>query len=284
MWSLFPRKLRQTKPAVRKLTSVRPRLEALEVRCLLNAGSIDPTFGNGAGYVTTSTSTGTDGARSVLIQPNGDIVAVGNAVTSSTGVRVFAVERYNPDGSLDTSFGSGGIAFGPQAWGISGALYPAGTTNAGDIVEEGDYNSQYQVLARFNTNGTLDTTFGTGGEVMTAMPGMSLIGEAQGGVVVTSTGQIVALSFGDNQFVLARYNANGTLDTTFGQGGYFITSVADPSASLNDLLQQPNGDLIVPVEGSNGAWNLYRFNPNGTLDTSFGNQGIATVTPPGSPP
>jgi uncharacterized delta-60 repeat protein len=294
MWSLFGSNVRQTKPAPRKLTSVRPRLEPLEDRCLLNAGSIDPTFGNGAGYVTTSTSTGTDGARSVLIQPNGDIVAVGNAATASTGLREFAVERYNPDGSLDTSFGSGGIAmasFGSQSsMGSSGTLYPAGTANAGDIVEEGEYNAQYQALVRFNPNGTLDTTFGTGGEVLTAIPGMSTVeNQAYSGVVVTSSGQIVALSwdFNSGQFALARYNANGSLDTTFGQGGYVITSVSGGTLNNVDLLEQPNGDLIVCVgQGGNtqdSVWGLYRFNPNGTLDTSFGNQGIATVTSPGGP-
>jgi uncharacterized delta-60 repeat protein len=292
MWTLFRRNARQTKPAPRKLAPVRPHLEALEDRCLLNAGSLDPTFGNGAGYVTTSTTPYTDAAYTALIQPNGDIVAVGNAGTSSSG-HEFGVERYNSNGSLDTSFGSGGVAlasFGSQsAVGLSGALYPAGTANAGDIVEEGEYNYQYQILARFNTNGTLDTTFGTGGEVMTAIPSMSFINE-NGGVVVTSTGQIVALSIDGytNQFALARYNANGSLDTTFGQGGFVITTVPNMNGSgIPTLLQQPDGTLIVTTAqappNSANVWDLYAFNANGTPDTSFGNQGIVTTAAPGGP-
>ncbi len=155
-------------------------LEALEDRCVPSAaGSLDPTFGNGAGYVTTAAADGI--ARSVLIQPNGDIVAVGTGLNSSGSGNLFA-------SSATTRMAAWIPRSARAAWskralarnrliGASGALYPAGTANAGDIVEEGTYflqgtNLQDLALARFNTNGTLDTTFGTGGEVMTAFPGM----------------------------------------------------------------------------------------------------------------
>jgi len=280
MWLFFFRKRRQVSPARKYASPCRPRLESLEDRCLLNAGALDPTFGKGAGYVTTSINNYADYAHNALIQPNGDIVALGRADTS-TGAELYAV-RYNLDGSLDTSFGSGGIAlasFGSgTAIGPYSALYPAGTANAGEIVQEGAYNSQYQILVRYNLNGTLDSSFGTGGEVMTAFPGMSGVAALGGGVVVTSSGQIVALSDNtniNNQFALARYNANGSLDTTFGQGGYVIVSTGSANAG-GVLLQQPNGDLIVAY-GNNGVWDLYRLNTNGTLDTSFGNQGLVTI-------
>ena len=117
------------RPAFRRLAS-RPRVEALEDRCVPSAaGALDPTFGNGAGYVTTSTSTTADPAHSALIQPNGEIVALGSARTSAGGWD-FLAERYNLNGSLDTSFGSGGIAlasFGSgMARGPYSALYPRG--------------------------------------------------------------------------------------------------------------------------------------------------------------
>jgi len=280
------------RPAFRRPAS-RPRLEALENRCLLSAGALDPTFGNGAGYVTTSTSASGNESQSVLIQPNGHIVASGYAKTSSTGPVDFAVVRYNPDGSLDTSFGSGGIAltsFGSgTANGLYSALFPAGTANAGDIVQAGNYapNSitNYQALALYNSNGTLDTSFGTGGQMTTSFPGT---GGSIGckGVAVTGTGQIVTLgSNGGDQFVLERYNANGSLDTTFGQGGYVITTVPGGDAGAGSLLQQPNGDLIVQDAGgpndSGSTWYLYRFTANGTLDTTFGNQGMVSTAAPG---
>ena len=97
-------------------------LEALEDRCLLSAGALDPTFGNGAGYVTTSPTNGADDAYSALIQPDGKILAAGkayvmNAKQTVTTAQDFAVVRYNTNGSLDTAFGSGGTAlanFGPE--------------------------------------------------------------------------------------------------------------------------------------------------------------------------
>jgi uncharacterized delta-60 repeat protein len=268
-----------------------PRLcvELLEDRAVPSAGSLNPSFGNGAGYVTTSTTAYNDQAHSVLIQPNGDLVAAGSAATASGLMNSLNVVRYNPNGSLDTSFGTGGVALTTISANVAGpyaALYPSGTANAGDIVQEGQYHNQDQLLVRYNPNGTLDTTFGTGGLVMTAFPGLSPT-PFGGGVLVTSTGQIVALSSQSGEFVLARYSANGSLDTTFGRGGYVITSVASGDAGYPGLLQQPDGDLLVS-EGQGGndqasVWDLYRFGPAGTLDTSFGNQGIASASAPGGP-
>jgi uncharacterized delta-60 repeat protein len=286
MWPFTSSKRRSASTAAHYRGWTRMRLEALEDRCLMSAGALDPTFGNGAGYVTTPNALG---ARSVLIQPNGDIVAVGTALNSSASANQFSVERYNPDGSLDSSFGSGGVAqanFGSQsASGASGALYPAGTANAGDIVEQGIHTVQTVpndvqdlAIARYNANGALDTTFGNGGEVLTAVPGMSSLQTFASGVDVTSSGQIVALVCGSGEFALVRYNANGSLDTSFGQGGYVITSLSGQEGG--GLLQQANGDLIV-YEGQGSVIDLYRFNPNGTLDSSFGNQGITSVTSPG---
>jgi hypothetical protein len=91
----------------------------LEDRCLLSAGVLDPTFGSGAGYVTTSLSNNDDVARHALVQPSGNIVVAGTSIvpvttttkhkTTTTNELAFGVSTYNPDGSLDTAFGSGGI-------------------------------------------------------------------------------------------------------------------------------------------------------------------------------
>jgi uncharacterized delta-60 repeat protein len=289
MWSLFGSNVRQMKPAPRKLRAIRPRLEVLEDRCLLSGpGSLDPTFGNGAGYVTAPL---TGGAGSVLIQPNGDLVELG-ATPNSLGNN-FQAARYNPDGTLDTSFGSNGLAqanFGAGvARGPRAAIYPqAGTANDGKIVQEGYFlpsggGAPAQILARYNTNGSLDTTFGNDGEVMTTFPGITSLSWANG-VVLTTSGQIVALSGGDSQgrFELARYNQNGSLDTTFGQGGYVITTgVGGNSNGFYTLLEQPDGSLIVTTSNDGGTWYLYGFNANGTPNTNFGNQGVVTTTAPG---
>jgi uncharacterized delta-60 repeat protein len=295
MWFFSKRKTANAQRAGRVPLSFRPRLEALEDRCLLSAGALDPTFGNGAGYVSTAVTNSTDVATTVLLQPNGKILDVGQGQLvgkhDTFADSDFAAVRYNSDGSLDTSFGSGGIALASPPSIESGvavhaywaALYPnAGTANDGKIVVEGWYpvpqgknapSIPVLALVRFNANGTLDNTFGSGGFVTTSFStggtNLSVIGA---GVVVTSSGQIVECGQGNStDTVLARYNANGTLDTTFGQGGKVITM--GPGTSY--LIQEPNGQLLVVGNvGNSGA--IFRYNANGTLDTTFGSGGVVT--------
>src|SRR2546428_555208 len=109
MWLTSGRKRKNAPSGNRLRRAYRPQLEALEDRCLLNAGALDPTFGNSAGYVTTSLSSSNDSASQVLVQPSGNIVAAGTTTitvtttthhgTTTTIVPVFGVVTYNPDGS-----------------------------------------------------------------------------------------------------------------------------------------------------------------------------------------
>jgi uncharacterized delta-60 repeat protein len=298
MWSLIRRNVRPANPARRTPFSFRPRLEALEDRCLLSAGAPDPTFGNGAGYVTTSLGKYGASASSVLIQPDGKILVGGSDYAGTKNAappQVFAVVRYNTDGSLDTSFGSGGIATADfpgaliNGWRYSqsyaSVLYPqAGTGNDGKIVLAGGHETKNSgsifALARFNTNGTLDSTFGNAGEVTTSFPvSIPLQGGAHG-VVIQSDGKIVAAGGSTSGFVLARYNSNGSLDTSFGSGGEVVTSLG-ANSNVSTLLLQPDGKLVVAgdTQPSGGdLWEVARYNANGSLDTSFGNGGIVSGT------
>jgi uncharacterized delta-60 repeat protein len=274
-----------------------PRLEALEDRCLLSAGALDRTFGNGAGYVTTSETTGQDRAYAVLIQPDGKIVAAGNGSNVSKsgvgGPALFTVARYNPAGNLDTSFGKGGTAvvdFGsngsnPQvnAYGYGAVLQPDGKmVLSGSVVTKSKNGATQSAigLARLNTNGTLDTTFGNQGEVTTSLSG-SFNGYAvdypDTGVVVQPDGKIVAVEGSSHGFELARYTPNGSLDATFGSGGKVVTTLGTGSAYAASLLLQPDGKLMVAGEFDSARGNvpvLARYNADGSLDTSFGGGGI----------
>jgi uncharacterized delta-60 repeat protein len=178
MWPTFQHFVRFLLATNRRKTSSRPRvvtfrphLEALEDRRLMSAGALDPTFGNGAGYITTSFSTKADQADSVLIQPDGKILATGE---SSALTRSAELVRYIADGSLDTTFGTGGRVLEPYTGGTPhAALYPVeGTANDGKIVLAGFSLGNFSV-ARFNSNGTLDTSFGTNG-IATANFGSTL--------------------------------------------------------------------------------------------------------------
>jgi uncharacterized delta-60 repeat protein len=305
MWLFSSHKTRRSTSSRRVAQSLRPKLEVLEDRWLLSAGALDPTFGNGAGYVTTAPPNPSSvRGGEVLVQPDGKIIETGYGFASGKNGRItasdFVAVRFNTDGSLDKSFGSGGIALAVSAQngtnktgGVVGfnavyafwsALYPsAGTANDGKIVLEGSYPVQSGpntpfvnelALVRFNANGTLDTSFGSNGEVLTSFSaGGKTLGVSFGaGVVVTSTGQIVECGEQRNAYtVLARFNSNGALDTTFGQGGEVYT----PGPDASSLRQQPDGKLIVPASTSTGGAVL-RYNSDGTLDGTFGSGGIVT--------
>src|SRR5207245_811854 len=149
--------------------------------------------------------------------------------------------RYTTNGGVDTTFASGGEVV--TAWGKSGnasadaygmALYPnLGTANDGKIVLAGDADTgktgKQFALARYNPNGSLDTSFGSGGTVTTVIGSYQSGGDA---VAIQSDGRIVVVgeeaegaNFNPYYLTLARYNANGTLDTTFGSGGKVISHV-----------------------------------------------------------
>jgi uncharacterized delta-60 repeat protein len=272
---------------------------------LLNAGSLDPTFGAGAGYVTTSLSgtTSTDWGKAVLVQPSGNIVVAGQTAVSVTTTTkkgtttsqydAVGVVTYNPDGSLDTAFGSGGIVrqtfTGPtDARCNSAALEPMGTTGDSDILLAGNEENSLlgMALMRLKPNGSLDTTFGNGGQVLTYFPESTPCIETATAVTVMTNGQIVVAGdiAGQDSVLLARYNANGSLDTTFGNGGT-ATTVFSTYTVVSGIAVQPDGKIL--VAGSHGFPTnttspglLLRYNANGTLDSTFGSGGIVTTAIP----
>jgi uncharacterized delta-60 repeat protein len=253
----------------------RPCLEALEDRCLLNAGYLDPTFGAaGAGLVNPAIASETNSrpeglGQRALIQPDGKVLAIGGGVIS----------RYNTDGSFDTSFGSAGIA---NYSGNGGALQ-----SDGEILLASGSGSGGFGLERLNSNGSLDTSFGNQGVVTTSF----LASTAATQIVVQSDGKIVLAGGGGvksgnlyGAFELARYNADGSLDTSFGQQGKVTTYFGRFQVSADALLLQANGELIVAGDTDISApqeWLMARYNTNGKLDTTFGNKGIV-ITPSGS--
>ncbi|HEX8915690.1 MAG TPA: hypothetical protein VF796_25275 [Humisphaera sp.] len=188
---------------------------------------------------------------------------------------------------LDPTFGSGGAAFTNLAGGneyqtvvaAPGGKYVAGGSRNFD----GNIN---MLLARFNANGTPDTTFGGGtGRVITDFGGNA---DGISSVAVLSSGKILvagegADTFGQNaKLCVARYNANGTLDTTFGGGdGKADVSFGGSFAFGGSMKVLPSGKFVVAGTSYStatlGDFALVRFNANGTVDTSFGSSGTGKV-------
>jgi uncharacterized delta-60 repeat protein len=266
--------------------SFRPRLEALEDRCLLSGGVLDPTFGSG-GLVTTAIGSF---ARSyaVATYPNegtandGKIVAVGDAFAGrKSQTEYMAVVRYNLDGTLDRTFGGSG-----EVMTILGRALAVQVQPDGKIVAAGNSGGHFAVV-RYNPDGTLDASFGSNGEVITTITknsediGEAMVLQADGKIVVAGETNPMNTTYED--LALVRYNANGALDATFGTGGKVTTRFAAPLESGSNppkvkMAIDPNtspldsnsGKIIVVVVTQTAGGEVVRYNTNGILDTGFG--------------
>jgi len=241
-------------------------------------GSADSSFGSG-GTVRTQIGVGSE-ANALALQPDGKIVTAGY---SYYGNRTsYALARYNPDGSLDATFGSGGTVttpMGPQFdFAQALALQPDGKIVVGGYTHlPGDRTDI--ALARFNSDGSLDTSFGTGGKVMTGVPGYQFIFD----IALQTDGKIVAAgtdgppNFGF--FALNRYNPDGSPDTTFGTNGKVTTEIGSGRAFATGVAIQPDGKIV--AAGSTEAphpWTIgmARYKEDGSLDAGFGSGGKVT--------
>lgn len=253
-------------------------------------GSPDTTFGSG-GQVITPVGTGSsfDEAYSVAVRPDGKIVAAG--FTNNSGNVDFAVVRYNPNGSLDDSFGSGGKVvtdLGSSAdFAVDVAVRGTSTILAGrSLNNSGTFDF---ALARYDDGGNLDTTFGQGGVVKTDFsPGFIDFGEAvtvePGGkiVVAGSTRDPNNTAAGDD-FALVRFNADGSLDDgsgsdttpgdSFGSGGKVSTHFGSGNDVAYGVAVQEDGKIVAAGRARNDSGNddfaLARYRTNGLLDTEF---------------
>jgi uncharacterized delta-60 repeat protein len=223
-------------------------------------GSLDASF-DSDGKVTTDFGSATDQAAGMDILPDGDIVAAGYSNQGGTGYD-FAVARYNPDGSLDSGFDSDGKVttdFGSasdQAGGMD--IQPNGDIVAGGYSNQGATGYDF-ALARYNPDGSLDSTFDSDGKVTTDFGSASdQAGGAGSGLVIQPNRKIVAAGYSNqgatgNDFALARYNPDGSLDTSFSLDGKVTTDFGLLSDVAVDATIQPNGNIVAAGYSSQGA-------------------------------
>ncbi|MBK8465040.1 MAG: InlB B-repeat-containing protein [Chloracidobacterium sp.] len=244
-------------------------------------GYFDPTFGNG-GRVTTQIGTGdffADGT-SIAIQADGKIILAGFERSSG-----FALVRYNTDGSLDSSFGSGGIVTTPGGYAYSVVFQTDGKIIVGGYGNIG--NGEFFALVRYNANGSLDSSFGNGGKVTTSILGsaicLSLALQADGKIVAAGFATDTLSGNFSSVFALTRYNSNGSLDTTFGSGGKVTTPIGNTDDLAFSVSIQQDGKIVVGGHSNNGTdadFAVVRYLSNGSLDPAFGNSG-KVITPIG---
>ena len=245
-------------------------------------GGLDGTFGAG-GVVTTSLSGGDDTAYAVAVQPDGKIVAAG--LTQAGGHSAALAMRYNADGSLDTGFGTGGVVTTgfPSA---SSFFLGVAVLDDGRIVAGGSVttNPATFLLARYQSNGALDTTLGGTGFVTTTIPG----GDAYGwDMAIQPDGKIVLAGYfrtpTGGGFALARYNTDGSLDAGFGAGGIVTQSLSSTTDYAYGVNVQSSGKIVMGGQTAH-AGALARYNADGSYDNSFGpisSLNYVTTTVPG---
>lgn len=241
-------------------------------------GSVDATYGTNGFTATPILSTAS--ANGMVVLSDDTIVTAGYGTTSSG--TAFALVKYTADGALDTSFNGSGIVTtfvgdGCSAAGIvqqSDGKYVA----YGVVIIEGDPTI---MLTRYNTNGALDSSFGSSGVVTTLVDSSS---NAYAGALQPD-GKILIGGYASSDnyhFLVARYNAaDGSLDTTFNSTGDMpgtATLAVGESSIAYAIAVQPSDGKIVLAGSSDNHFALARFNTDGSVDTDFGDAGIVTTT------
>ena len=246
---------------------------------------LDPSF-DSDGIVTTDRAE-FDRMNDIIIQPDGKIVAVGNSgnvpLLPFLGPRLLdvMVARYNSNGSLDNSFGTGGIVSTDLGGPVDNAFSVALQADGKILVScRTDIDNQALVaIARYNINGSLDTTFGNSGIVVTSLNAFSsgdLAIQPDGKIVVSGT-TVVA---GAPVFSVARYQTDGSLDQTFDGDGMAQASSAGQQAPWGIALQA-DGKIVVAGESVGDQTDdfcLARFNSDGSVDGTFNGNGLVLTT------
>lgn len=238
------------------------------------AGSLDTTFGTG-GVATTAFGTGEDFGYATAIQADGKIIVAGSVDGSGTD---FAVARYTRDGALDATFGTGGkVRF--DFSGKSDVARAVAIQSDGKIVVAGSTvtasNEERFGIVRLTSTGSPDSSFGTGGRVVTAFTGSG--SDRAHAVLVQGSGHIVVGGFANFSatgldFALARYTSTGALDSSFGSGGTVTTAIRTNTGSdVVHALAEQAGKIV--AVGGEGDFQAARYTASGALDGTFGTGG-----------
>lgn len=312
MWSLFRRAARRPSSVGRSPGAFHPRVEALEERTLLTAGALDPTFGTSGTILNTfrQGDLGTEaGVRALLVYPDADthgnagkVLAVGllSLPSTNTTERDFALFRYHPDGTPDTTFGTNGVVTTDIA-GHTDIAYGAALDAAGRVVVAGyayhpisaTATAATFAVARYTPDGSLDSDpvsgFGpvdsaTGRHAGKLTTVFLTGGSTARAVAVQPDGKIVvggyAYNGSNDDFALVRYLADGSLDASFGSGGRVATPIGPGLDQARALVLQADGKILLAGSAFNGKdrdFALVRYQSNGTLDGSFGTGGKVTT-------
>ena len=270
---------------VTRATARRLSVEPLESRRLLAASSLDPTWGT-AGIVTTPIGTGNERIEASALQSDGKLIVAGST-TNVDGTKDVVLVRYSTTGTLDTTFDVDGkvvtalSSSDDVAYDIAidtlGRYVVVGSTTGGD-------GTQDMFVARYQTTGALDVTFGTLGVSRFSFTFSG--NDVARGVALDTSGRIVVVgetrgSDGSQDMALARLLTGGTLDGAFGIGGRTTTAITRGDDVAEDVLIDSSGRITAIGSGfglsNTRDFALARFNTSGTPDGTFGLTGQVTT-------
>lgn len=237
---------------------------------------LDKSFGPDATGIVTSILNSGSVVNGMAIDGTGNIVVAGNTIINS--VTSLLLARYSSAGVFDNSFGNNGVVTylsGPQSNASAVAI-----DSSGNIVVAGNDGSNNIILLRYTTAGILDTSFGSGGVATLAIGD----GSSTAAMVIDANDKIVvagnSVINGIVNLFIARFNSDGTLDTSFGTSSGYTTITSNNSYSGTSLAIDLNAKLVVvgSVSTNNGSdFLIVRFDTNGQLDTSFNTTGVVTT-------
>jgi uncharacterized delta-60 repeat protein len=264
----------------------RPFLEALEERVLPAAGGLDLSFGTGGKVLTNTTLQRNDIVTDLALLPGGDIIALGETDNAQDNDGDVALVRYFANGAVDTDFGNNGKVI----TNVSGFDSPKDVLvdSSGRILVAGDSStfglfggitSDRMFLARYLSDGTLDTSFGNKGIVLADLGDEDI----EGGLALQPDGRIVLAGTTDiggaRDVAIVRYLPDGSLDTSFGGSGKVLANPVNKLSEINDVAVLADGKILLAgsagVSQTEDALVLIRYRPDGTLDTGFGINGVA---------
>ena len=254
-------------------------------------GQLDPSFGSD-GTVVTQFPSSYSGARAVAVQADGRIVAAGFAHTNDSIVSDFALTRYDANGALDSTFGTGGLVRTDFGGRFDDALALAVQAD-GRIVVAGnssDATGADMAVARYNSDGTLDPSFDGDGQAV-----VDLVGESSArAVAVQPDGKLVLAGWATrsvdptccaSDFALVRLTSDGAVDSSFGVDGHVFTDFRPGADNGYDAAQAvlilPDGRIVAAGAGVANATSVdfavARYLADGSLDPTFSNDGLVTT-------
>ena len=247
-------------------------------------GSVDTSFGNNETHIFIIP------IGLFVIQPDAKIITAYKQDHYNSFGQVdssyFRTERYNVDGTLDTSFGTDGIVITDFGFGYNYATAIALQPDGKIIVTGVSYNNKF-AMARYTTNGDLDTTFDGDGKVITSLGSglksyASYVSVQADGKIIVAGLSYTSIDPQEFSFSIAKYNPNGSLDTSFDGDGIVNNPFDDApgtAINFNTIIEQLDGKFLVTTDtGSvNLEFELRRYNASGSDDTSFGNNGKSTL-------